>query len=118
MNTLLQEPSANEAAIDYRRLRALLEASDTECGQFGRRLDATEALQTTLFRMRRGLIESPGQFVDLLRPFGRVAALLDPSHDAVILSLRAHSARTDFVQLRGRDFRAAQDLVRRLGRRT
>jgi hypothetical protein len=115
---LLQEPSANEAEIDYRRLRALLEASDTECGAFGRRLDATEALQTTLFRMRRGLIGSPAGFVDALRPFGRVAELLDPRHDAVMLSIRAHSKQADFVQLRAGDFLRAQDLVRRLGRRT
>lgn len=107
--------------VDFRRLRACLLASDAERDLVGERLLATEALQAALWRMRREIIAAPDLFVSKLRPFGRIAELLDPragGSDAVLLSIRTHGARADYVQLRTSHFLEAREMVRRHGPRT
>jgi hypothetical protein len=118
-----QAPGA-ELQVDFRRLRTLLEAADDEVPlavQWGERAFAGELLQTTLWRMRRQIIAAPDALVTALRPFARVSRLLDGRQggsDAVLLSLRTHGAKADYVQLRGRHFFDAHELVRRHGKRT
>lgn len=104
--------------LDLRILQALLEAADVEaCRQpmIGLRLQAVEALQMELWRQRRPLIAGVGasrrEPLEALRPFARVAELLEPGAAGVLLSVRGRSARTDYVQLAGRDFFRAADLV-------
>jgi hypothetical protein len=105
-----------DITLDLPTLRALVTASDAEAQRetaFTLRLASTEALQMELWRQRRALIDAAGgePFVAALRPFARVAQLLDPSSNGLMLSLRTYGAAVDFVQLRPADFFAARELV-------
>lgn len=116
-------PGGAELQVDFRRLRTLLDAADDElplADRWGERAYAGELLQMTLWRMRREMIAAPHALVTALRPFAKVAQLLDGragGSDAVLLSLRTHGAKADYVQLRGAHFHDARNLVRRHGPR-
>ncbi|MGZ3272419.1 MAG: hypothetical protein ACXU82_03685 [Caulobacteraceae bacterium] len=79
------------------------------------RLPCGEALQLELYRQRRALLDAAvrveAPVIDAMRPFARVAQLVDRDAGGVLLSLRLAGKRADFVQLTGPHFHAAADLV-------